>query len=426
MTRIWLRQFRLIDPSQDLDTIGDVLVEDGLITAVGNLRPVFGAEVVEGRGRWLVPGLVDMHVHLRTPGEEHKETVASGLQAARAGGFTRVGAMANTRPPVDNAEAVLAVERQAAGTGVRLHQYGAATLGLAGREPADYQSYRAAGVRAVSDDGRPIMDAQVMRRVLEEAAQADLLVIVHEEDLALSRGAPLNESRLAEELGVAGQPAAAEASLLARDLALLEAFGGRLHVAHVSSKASVTWLRLAKSLGLPVSAEVTPHHLFLPEEAVRRHGAVAKMNPPLRGREDREALVAALIDGTLEVIATDHAPHTEAEKRQGLEAAPFGIVGLETALALILDRLVRPGLLSPATLVERCSRAPRRLLGLPEARIAVGTEAELTAIDPEATWQVRPDLFESQAKLSPFAGWTLHGRAAGILTDGVWRPCAMC
>jgi dihydroorotase len=419
---ILCRGFRLIDPTVGLDRVDDVLVVDGRVTRVGPGPTPPEAQVVDGRGRWLVPGLVDVHVHLRTPGETHKETLASGLAAAWAGGFTRVGAMANTRPPVDTPEAVAAVVSAAPRLGVRLHQYAAATVGLGGEVPTDYAALRAAGVLAVSDDGRGIQRAGVMRRVLAEAGRAGLLVIAHEEDDDLSGRAPLHLGEACRRLGLPGQPPSAEAALLARDVVLLDEVGGRLHVAHVSTRATLAVLRWAKARGLPVTAEVTPHHLFLDETAVLEHGATAKMNPPLRAADDRAALVEALVEGLVDAVATDHAPHTAAEKAAGLAEAPFGIVGLETAVGLVLDRLVRPGRLAPAAFVERMSVAPRRILGLPPARMAVGEWAEFTAIDPEAVWTVRASQFATLARHTPFEGFQLVGRPVGILTDGEWRP----
>jgi dihydroorotase len=422
LTRLLLKGFRLIDPAVPLDRVADVLVVDGVVAEIGRDLTA-EAQVVEGAGLWLVPGLFDPHVHLRTPGETEKETLASGLAAAHHGGFTGVGAMANTRPPLDTAEAIAAVKDAAPRLGVALHQYGAATLGLCGEEPADYEAYRRVGVRAVSDDGHGIGRASVLRRVLEGTARAGLTLILHEEDEELSGRAPVNEGPVASRLGLPGQPGAAEAGLLARDLVLLEAFGGKVHIAHVSTRAAVEVLRWAKGRGLNVSAEVTPHHLFLAEEAVLELGGVAKMNPPLRGEEDRRAILSAFLDGTIEVLATDHAPHTRDEKSRDIGCAPFGVAGLETALGLMLDRLVRPGLLSPSALVERMSHGPRRVLGLPPVTLRVGERAEFTAIDPEARWRVEAGRLRTQAGTTPFEGQELTGRAVGILSDGEWRPC---
>ena len=409
----------VVDPVAGTTTRCDVLIEDGRIAAVEAPELVTAeAPVYDARGCLVVPGLVDMHVHLREPGYEYKETVATGAAAAAAGGFTTVACMANTNPVNDSAAVTRFILEQASlARGARVHPIGAVTVGLAGEQLAEFGEMRRAGIVAVSDDGMPIMDAGLMRRALEYATLFDLLVIAHEEDACLRGGGVMNEGLTSVRLGLKGSPPAAEELMVARDIALTELTGGRLHVAHVSTARSVAMIRDARARGLRVSAEATPHHVFLTEEAVADYDANAKMAPPLRTRADVEALRAGLADGSIEAIATDHAPHHVDEKDCEFDQAANGIVGLETALGLGL-RLVAEGVLDLPTLVARMTIGPARLLGISAGTLAIGAPADVTVIDPERRWKVSARTFKSKSRNTPFDGWDLQGKAIATFVGG--------
>ncbi len=432
-----LRGGRVLCPASGRDERADVVLEEGRILRVGP----GAAEGVEGpavrqvdcRGKWVLPGLVDMHVHLREPGAEAKETIASGLRAAAAGGFTTVAAMPNTDPPADRAAILRAMAARAeAASGARLRCFGAMTEGRRGERLAPYAELREAGAVGVSDDGRCVTDGGVMRRVLQYAGSLGLLVSQHAEDHAITRGAPVHDGVVAERLGLRGWPPEAEACIVARDLALLEACPARYHVAHVSTAATVRLLREAKDRGLPVSAEVTPHHLTLTDEAVLGYRTDCKVNPPLRSAEHREAVRRALADGTIDCIATDHAPHTPADKDAPFEEAPYGINGFETAVAVSLQ-LVRQGVLSALRWVEALSLAPARLLRLGDGAgtLREGAPADVTVLDPDAEWTVAAERFLSRSHNSPWLGARLRGRVvatwvAGRRCHAVDEPAAAC
>ncbi|HET6363397.1 MAG TPA: dihydroorotase [Gemmatimonadota bacterium] len=414
-----LRGARLVDPMEGLDGPTDVLVRNGRIERLGPSLPESpGVEVVDLAGMLLTPGLVDPHVHLREPGQEEKETIATGTAAAASGGFVAVCAMPNTIPVVDSPDLVrLLIDRGAEAGAVRVHPIAAATVGSRGEAPTDAGALVAAGAVAVSDDGRPIPD-EVLAEVLRRAGDAGVPVADHCEVLGRSAGGSMYAGPLARRLGVEGIPPEAESDAVARDLEALARSGGRLHVCHVSTARSVELIRQAKADGLPVTAEATPHHLVLTVEAVATSGADAKMNPPLASAADREALRAALADGTIDCVATDHAPHADAEKRRGLADAPFGIVGLETAFALLYTDLVVGGVLPLATLVRRMSADPARAMGLEEPRIRPGARADLAAFDTESEWIVDPERFRSRSRNTPFAGWRLRGRPVYTIAAG--------
>jgi dihydroorotase len=374
--------------------------------------------VYDARDLIVTPGLIDMHVHLREPGFEYKETIATGTAAAVAGGFTAVACMANTNPVNDNAAVTrFILERAGEARSARVHPIGAVSVGLAGARIAELGEMRRAGIVAVSDDGMPIMDAGLMRRALEYARLFDLLLIAHEDDACLRGKGVMNEGVTAVRLGLHGVPGAAEEVMVARDVALVELTGGRLHVAHVSTARSVELIREARRRGLAVSAEATPHHLFLTEEAVADYDGNAKMAPPLRTRADVEALRAGLADGTIEAIATDHAPHHEDEKACEFDQAANGIVGLETALGLGLQ-LVADGVLDLATLVARMTTGPATLLGLAAGTLAPGAAADVTVIDPGRPWKVAVRQFRSKSRNTPFDGWELPGKAVATFVGG--------
>jgi dihydroorotase len=418
---------RVVDPGH-LDDRRDVFIDQGKIVAIVDPekppaplpwqgRGPDALRVVEAAGKIIAPGLVDMHVHLREPGHEYKETIASGCRAAAAGGFTAVAAMPNTTPVNDNGQVTRFILEKAALAGsARVCPVGAISRGLAGKALCEYGELKAAGAVAVSDDGRPVENTLLMRRAMEYAKVFDLLVISHSEDLYLAAGGAMNEGAMATRLGLAGIPNAAESVMVARDIALCELTGARLHIAHVSTRQSVDQIRLAKRRGLPVTAETAPHYFTLTEQAVALYNTHAKMNPPLRSAADREAVRWALADGTIDVIATDHAPHSVLEKDVEFEQAANGIIGLETSLGLSLG-LVKDGVLTLTQLLEKMAINPARLLGLGSG-LRTGAAAHLTLIDPLAAYTVKADEFVSLSRNTPFDGMTLHGRAVMTLVEG--------
>ena len=415
-----LRGGRVIDPANNVDAVQDVLIADGKIERLGrSLEAPTGAEVVDANGKIVCPGFIDIHVHLREPGYEYKETVATGTRAAAAGGFTAVCCMANTNPVNDNGAVTDYILAKAKVEGVvRVYPIGAVTRGLRGEELAELAELADSGCVAFSDDGRCVMNAGLYRRAMEYTLPFGTPLISHAEDTSLSRGASMNEGVVSTETGLPGQPAAAEDVMVARDILLAELTGAHVHIAHVSTAGAVRLIRDAKARGLQITAEVTPHHLVLTEEAVRTWDPNTKMAPPLRTKRDVEALLEALADGTIDCIATDHAPHALSEKEGEFDRAAFGIVGLETAVAVLLDRLVRPGLLPLSTLIARLSRDPARLLNLPGGNLAAGAPADVTIIDPDAETVVEPLRFRSRSRNTPFGGWTLRGAPWMTLVGG--------
>jgi dihydroorotase len=368
--------------------------------------------------------LIDMHVHLRQPGREDKETIASGTMAAARGGFTAVCCMPNTDPVNDTRSVTEFILDTAKREGaVQVYPVGAITKGLKGEELAEIGELSEAGCVAISDDGRPVMNAELMRRAMEYATMFDLPVIQHSEDLHLSGRGVVHEGFVSTELGLRGIPSASEAAMVARDLLLAELTGARLHIAHVSAAESVRLIREAKTRGVQVSCETTPHHITLTEEAVRGFNTNAKMNPPLRSEADRQALLDGLRDGTIDVIATDHAPHTVQEKEQEFDPAPCGVIGLETALAVTLTTLVASGVLSLSGAIAKLSSEPARILKLPKGQIAEGADADLTIIDPTREWEVDAGAFASKSRNTPFHGWRLKGQTVATFVAGkiVWE-----
>ncbi|MDH5298154.1 MAG: dihydroorotase [Desulfobulbaceae bacterium] len=410
---------RIIDPVNGVDRSGDLLVDNGRIVATGEkLQPEHpGLRRIGLAGKWIVPGLVDMHVHLREPGEEYKETVASGTKAAAAGGFTAVAAMPNTKPVNDNQAVTTLIHVKAAAGYARVYPVGAISPGSSGDNLAEYGEMRRAGVVALSDDGRPVSDSQLMRRALEYAGNHHLLVISHAEELALSRHGAMNEGSLSTRLGLIGIPRVAEEIMVYRDLALARYTGRPIHIAHVSTREAVSLIRRAKEMGCRVTAETAPHYFTLTEEAVGRYDARAKMNPPLRTADDVAAIKEGLRDGTLDAIATDHAPHSELEKDVEFDLAANGIIGLETALPLALA-LVREGVITPSRLVELLAVNPARILGVAGGSLAVDGAADLTVIDPERQFVYTLDQIVSKSKNSPFLDWEMTGKAVLTVVGG--------
>ncbi len=418
--RILIQGGRLVDPAQGIDESADLLIENGKIVQRGkNLKGASGAEVLNVKGKVVAPGFIDLHVHLRTPGQEHKETFFTGSRAAVKGGFTTICAMANTDPVVDSVPVVEYVRAQSAKAGwVNVLPYGAVTIGLKGEALTEMARLKEAGVVGFSDDGAPISNAGIMRRALEYTRLTGLPIIAHCEEKTLSGGGAIHEGMTALRLGIEGIPAEAETVMIARDLLLARATGGRLHIAHVSTAAGVALIRSAKQEGLPVTAEVTPHHLTLTEEALSTYDTRFKMNPPLRTQEDLVALREGLKDGTLDAVATDHAPHSKAEKEMELTDAPFGVVGLETAVAVLLTEMVHRGGLPMAGLIEAMTCRPARILGLDRGQLSVGSIADVTILDPERDWTVEPGSFASKGVNSPFLGWRLKGQVTDVLVGG--------
>jgi dihydroorotase len=426
VSRLLVKGGRVLDPVRQLDGIGDVLIAGGLVVETGAKLSSRGAEVIDAAGLVVCPGFIDVHVHLREPGREDKETIATGTRAAAAGGFTAVCAMPNTDPVNDTAGITRAILERARAEGiVRVYPIGAITRGSRGEDLAEYGDLREAGCVAVSDDGRPVAQARTMRRALEYARSFDLPVIDHCEDPTLSHGASMNEGPVATLLGLRGAPAASETIVVERDILLAELTGGRVHIAHLSTAGAVDAVRRGKARGVRVTAEATPHHLLLTDQAVKEseYDTTTKMNPPLRSEADRRAVIDGLRDGTIDCIATDHAPHTVDDKKVEFDQAAFGIVGLETAVSLCLDRLVRPGLLALEQLVTLLAAGPARALSLPGGTLAPGAPGDLTLLDLDRKVKVDPEKFESKARNTPFGGWALRGGPVLTIVGGrvAWK-----
>jgi len=433
MSELAIRGGRVIDPANGTDAVADVLIAGGRVAAVGPGAGKDAGQVIDARGLLVCPGFVDLHCHLREPGFEHKETIATGTAAAARGGFTTVCAMPNTEPPADTAAAIDFVVRTARSQGaVRVLPIGCVTRGRAGRELADLAELAQAGVVGFSDDGAPVADAHLMRRALEYAGMLGLPVIDHCQDLTLTGGGVMHEGWVATRLGLRGMPAAAEEAMVARDITLAELTGSHVHVAHVSTAGSVELIRSAKARGARVTAEVTPHHLALTHEAVMRRAGEApgglaydtdaKVNPPLRSEADTAACLTGLLDGTIGCIATDHAPHAVQDKLCEFDAAAFGISGLETAFGLCMT-LVHSGRLPLARLVAALTVGPARLLGLDRrveglGTLSPGAPGDVVLIDPDEEWTVDPQEFASKGRNTPLAGTRLRGRVLATVYEG--------
>ena len=412
---------QVIDPGHRVG-MADLLLDQGVIVAVGSglttLAPGQALESIDARGLWVLPGFVDLHVHLREPGFEYKETIATGTAAAVAGGFTTLCCMPNTKPVNDDiAVTGWIIERTKATASAHVYPIGAITLGSAGRELADFRALKQAGCVALSDDGRPVMGEEIMRRAMQSVAELDLPIIDHCEDTMASGCGCMNEGPVSRAMGWRSMPGDTEYRMIARDIRLARETGARLHIAHLSTADGVEMVRKAKMDGVRITAEVSPHHFTLTDDAVSRYGANAKMNPPLRSERDRAAVIEGLVDGTIDAIATDHAPHAEYEKQWGLDQAPFGVVGLETALGLTLG-LVQQGRLTLQRAMTCLTSAPAAVLGLPRGTLEPGAAADVTLIDPDAFWTVDPERFRSKSRNTPFAHRVLKGQVVRTLVAG--------
>lgn len=419
MDRILIKGGRLIDPASDTDAVKDILVEGSRIVQTGSGLNAGDATLINAEGMLILPGLIDMHVHLREPGFEHKETIESGTGSAAVGGFTTIACMPNTNPIIDSPAMVEYIYLKAEKEGrVKVKPIAAITKGQRGEELSPIGELVRYGAAAFSDDGHPVSGSNLMRRAMEYASMWDALIISHCEDLELSRDGVMNEGDMSTMLGMRGIPSVAEETMVAREIALSRYTGCRVHIAHISTKASVEMVRLAKAEGVRISAEATPHHFSLTDSAVDGYSSMTKVNPPLRSEEDVEEVIRGLKDGTIDAIATDHAPHHRDDKEVEYTAAAFGISGLETAVPLAVTHLLRPGILTPLQMAERMSLAPSKLLKLDAGYIAEGGPADITIIDPEAEITVDAAKFVSKGKNSPFDGMKLWGRAVHTIVEG--------
>jgi dihydroorotase len=417
---ILVRGGRVIAPANGVDRPADLLLQDGKVEAIDqSLGRPDGAIMIEAAGKVVSPGLIDLHVHLREPGQEDLETVATGAMAAAAGGFSAVCAMPNTDPVTDNQAAVGFIVSQAQrAEKARVYPIGAISLGQEGKQLAEFGELVGAGAVAVSDDGKPVVSSHLMRTALEYARTFGIPVADHCEDPTLAAGGVMHEGLISTRLGLKGVPAAAEEIMVARDILLAELTGGHIHLCHMSTRGSVELIRRAKERGIRVTAEACPHHFTLTHEACEGYNTNAKMNPPLREPEDREAVRQALRDGTIDVICTDHAPHHYDAKEREFDDAPNGIIGLETALGLAISELVETGLMDLPTLIRRMSATPARIFNLPGGTLARGATADVVVMDPTAEWVVEPAAFFSKSRNTPFTGRRLRGRAETTIVRG--------
>jgi dihydroorotase len=414
-----LRGARIIDPSQNLDDTRDILIINGCIAEIKEKIEISDVEETDLSGMIVTPGLIDMHAHFRDPGYEYKEDIESGSKSAAAGGFTAVACMPNTKPPIDNGALVEYVKSKASKVSkIKILPIGCVSKGQEGKEITEMGDMAQAGAVAFSDDGKPVADSSLMRKAMVYASMFDRVIIDHCEDPALFEGGQINEGRVSTLLGLTGIPAAAEEIMVARDILLAKEMGTRVHIAHISTKGSVELIRKAKSEGVRVTCEVTPHHLTLTEEAVRNYDTNAKVNPPLRTQEDLKALLEGLKDGTIDAIATDHAPHHIDEKDLEFDKAAFGMVGLETALGLIQTKVVEEGGLYINKAIEKMTSGPAKILGLHMGTLKIGATADITVIDPNRVWTVDKDKFFSKGRNTPFNGWELRGKAVMTIVDG--------
>ncbi len=407
----------LTDPAASTSRKCDIRISDGIFCEIGDdLSPAPQEEVISAEGLVAAPGLIDTHVHFRDPGFTHKENLHTGSLAAAAGGFTSVICMANTSPVVDSVQTITDILDRSREEKIRIFQAASVSLGLKGEEMTDMSALADAGACGFTDDGIPLRNASFLYQAMQKAAELDMPISLHEEDPSFIKNNGINHGPVSEELGIYGSPSVAEESLVARDCLLALRSGAHTVIQHISSGRSVEIVRMYKALGANLHAEATPHHFTLTEDAVLKYGTLAKMNPPLRTEEDRQAIIAGLKDGTIDIIATDHAPHSREEKNRSITAAPSGIIGLETALALGITSLVRPGHLSLMQLLEKMTVNPADLYHLPSGRIEIGKAADLILFDPEERWT--PTEYRSMSSNSPFTGWELYGKVKYTICGG--------
>ena len=419
---ILLQNGRIIDPANNIDTDGDLLIANGRVSSIGPAGsltlPGKEGKIFNLSGKWVVPGLIDMHVHLREPGEEYKENIASGTKAAVSGGFTAVACMPNTNP-VNDSESVTSfiLEKAKQAKMARVYPVGAVSKNSLGTELAEYGEMKSAGVVALSDDGRPVANSQLMRRALEYASSHNLLIISHSEEISLSQNGAMNEGKLSTRLGLRGIPHIAEEIMVYRDISIADYLGLPIHIAHISTRETVDIIRRAKSKGSKVTAETTPHYFSLTEDAINKYDTRAKMNPPLRTAEDKAAICEGLKDGTIDAIATDHAPHSNMEKDLEFELAANGIIGLETSVPLTLA-LVRANLITPSAMIEAMSVKPAHILGIEGGTLAEQAVADIAVIDPDRKHTYTKDSIVSKSSNSPFIGWEMQGKAVLTIVGG--------
>jgi dihydroorotase len=412
---------RIVDPSQQMDRIANLRIHDGKIVEIDS-SPKESDEVFDATGKIVLPGLIDMHVHLREPGGEENETIETGTQAAIHGGFTSIACCPNTIPPVDSRASVEFIQQQAARSKhCNVYVICCISKNREGKELAELGQLFEAGAIACSDDGSPVEDAELTRRAFEYCLMFDKPLLSHPEITSLTKNGVMHEGMVSLLLGLRGMPVAAEDVAVVQDITLAEITGGKLHVMHVSTEGAVSAIRRAKERGIRVTAEVTPHHLTLTDELLQSFNSNFKMNPPLRSQEHVEACIEGLRDGTIDVIASDHAPHAAEKKMRELDQAPFGIIGLETALPVVITKLIRPGILDWQTVAQKMSLNPAKILGIPKGTLQLGADADITIVDPDINWTVSTDTFHSKSKNSPYIGWELFGKAAAVFVGGVRR-----
>jgi dihydroorotase len=420
MSTLVIRGGRVVDPSQGLDQVADLWLRSGRVVGVGPQPDLHADQSLEAAGKLVCPGFIDVHVHFREPGHEEDETIRTGAAAALAGGFTSVACMPDTEPALDTQAAAEFVRRQAERVGLaNVFPVGALTKGRQGAELAEIGGLTEGGVVGFTDHDRPVLSAEIMRRALEYCRMFDRVVFSHAEDPDLTRGGLMHEGFESMRLGLRGMPAAAEEIVLFRDLTLAERAGARLHVLHVSTAGGVELVRRAKERGVRVTAEVCPHHLALTDAALSSFEGNVKVSPPLRTRDDIHALIAGLIDGTLDVLASDHSPHAPEKKARELDQAPFGVIGLETLLPVCVRTLVETGHLSWPRLIEKLTIQPARVLGIDRGTLRPGAVADVTVLDPQADWVIEPEHFQSKSRNCPFARWHVHGQVVATVVDGL-------
>lgn len=417
--KILIKSGRVLDPSTGVDEVRDILIADGKIVKSAKDITEEADSMIDADGCFVMPGLIDLHVHLRDPGLEYKEDIITGSKAAVKGGYTTICPMPNTKPATDCAEVVKYVRDKAAKAGLlNVLPVGAVTIGQAGEQPTDIAEMKAAGICAISEDGKSVMNANVYRTAMREAARLGIPVMAHCEDISLVAGGTMNAGKKSEELGQKGISNSVEDVITARDILLAKETGARLHLCHCSTEDSVRMVREAKADGLPITAEVCPHHFTLCEDDIKENDANYKMNPPVRSRRDLEALRQGLKEDVFDVISTDHAPHSAEEKSRGFEKSPFGIVGSETAVALTITELVEKGVITPMQMAEKMSYNPAKVIGIDRGSLAVGKIADVTIIDPKAEYVIDKNTFESKGKNTPFDGWKVRGKVLYTIVDG--------